>query len=72
MPYRYTNTRGVTYYLHQGTVMLTGSNVERPNYYFRKEPDAKAIDAVPDGYEIFEAPRSALPVLRKKAAAATA
>jgi hypothetical protein len=66
MAYQYTNTRGVTYYLHRGTVTLAGSDVARPNYYFRKEPDENAIDAVPEGYEIFEGPRSALPVLRKK------
>src|SRR5581483_4494293 len=59
MPYSYKNTRGVTYYLHQGTVKLAGSNVERPIYYFRKEPDEKAIDAVPAGYEVVEGARGA-------------
>ncbi len=66
MPYAYTNTRGVVYYLHQGTVTLAGSNAERPIYFFRKEPDEHAIDAVPTGYEIYEGPRGALPLLRKK------
>ena len=66
MPYAYINTLGVTYYLHRGSVTLSGSGAERPNYYFRKEPDANAIDAVPEGYEIYEGPRSALPVLRKR------
>lgn len=69
MPYSYKNTRGVTYYLHQGTVKLAGSNVERPIYYFRKEPDEKAIDAVPAGYEVVEGARGALPLLKKKSAA---
>jgi len=66
MAYAYTNTRGVVYYLHQGTVTLAGSNVERPIYFFRKEPDEQAIDAVPEGYEIYEGPRGALPLLKKK------
>lgn len=66
MPYAYTNTVGVTYYLHRGAVTLAGSAVERPAYYFRKQPDEHAIDALPDGYEVYEGPRSALPVLRKK------
>ena len=47
MPYAYTNTRGVTYYLHQGTVTLAGSHLQRPIYYFRKEVGDQAIDAVP-------------------------
>lgn len=66
MPYAYTNTRGVVYYLHQGTVTLAGSKLERPIYFFRKNPDEQAIDAVPEGYEIYEGPRGALPLLRKK------
>ncbi len=70
MPYTYVNTMGETYYLHRGTVRLAGSADERPSYYFRKEPDEHAIEAVPAGYEVFEGPHSALPVLRKKAPAA--
>jgi len=66
MPYAYTNTRGVVYYLHQGKVKLAGSNVERPIYFFRKEPAEGAIDTVPEGYEVFEGPRGALPLLKKK------
>lgn len=69
MPYKYTNSRGVTFFLHQGTVTLAGSNQQRPIYFFRKEATAQAIDAVPDGFEVFEGPRGALPLLRKKAAA---
>jgi len=69
MPYAYTNTRGVTYYLHERTVTLAGSNNLQRIFFFRKEPDAQAIDAVPEGYEIFEGPRSTLPLLRKKSAA---
>ncbi len=69
MPYSYKNTRGVTYYLHQGTVKLAGSNVERPIYYFRKEPNEQAIDAVPEGYEVVEGARGALPLLKKKSTA---
>lgn len=66
MPYAYRNTRGVTYYLHERTVTLTGSGARQTIRYFRKEPAEGAIDAVPDGYEIFEGARSTLPLLRKK------
>ncbi len=69
MPYAYTNTRGVTYYLHERTVTLAGSNNLQRIFFFRKEPDAQAVDAVPEGYEIFEGPRSTLPLLRKKSTA---
>ena len=72
MPYAYTNSRGVTYYLHQGTVTLTGSKVQRPIYYFRKEIGDQAIDAVPEGYEVVEGRRGALPLLRKKSTVGSA
>ncbi len=66
MPYAYRNTRGVTYYLHERTITLAGSNKQQTIRYFRKEPNEQAIDTVPEGYEIFEGPRSTLPLLRKR------
>jgi hypothetical protein len=72
VPYAYTNTRGITYYLHQNWVTLKGSATPRPVYYFRKEPSDNSIDAVPEGYEVYEGPRGALPMLRKKAGAGRA
>jgi hypothetical protein len=69
MPYAYTNTRGITYYLHQDWVTLKGQTAPRPLYYFRKQAGDQAIEAVPDGYEIYEGARGALPMLRKKAGA---
>lgn len=67
MPYAYTNTLGAIYYLHRRSTALRNSTVERPIFYFRRELDqAHAIDAVPDGYEIVEGPRGALPMLRKR------
>ncbi len=70
MPYAYENTRGVTYYPHQRTVTLAGSGARQTIFYFSKDP-AEALDAVPQGYEIYEGPRGALPLLRKKIAAPT-
>jgi hypothetical protein len=57
MPYAYTNTRGITYYLHQDWVTLRGHAAPRPVYYFRREPGEHAIEAVPEGYEIYEGAR---------------
>ena len=66
MPYAYTNSRGVAYYLHEGTVTLASSNMQRPISYFRKESGDQASDAVPEGYEVVEGRCGALPRLRKK------
>lgn len=69
MPYAYRNTRGVTYYLHERTVTLAGSGARQVIRYFRKEPTEEAIDAVPEGYEIYETARSPLPLLRRRSKA---
>jgi hypothetical protein len=49
MSVTYTNRKGDTYYLHQGT-----TKKGNPNYYFaKKEPDTP-VETIPDGYEIYE------------------
>jgi hypothetical protein len=53
-------------------VTLPGSKVQRPIYYFRKEIGEPALDAVPDGYEVVEGRRGALPLLRKKSTVGSA
>ena len=62
--YSFTNSKGITYYLHcQMTTLRNG--LVRPLYYFRKSIDSLlAIAAVPDGYEPSES-KTGLPVLKK-------
>ena len=56
---------GKTYYLHTKEVKLAGGRLQRI-YYFAGAESKEAIDAVPDGYEVFENKRTGLPMLRKK------
>jgi hypothetical protein len=48
---KYTNRKGKTYYLHQGT---TKNNKVR--FYFSQNTEGDLADAMPDGYEIYENP----------------
>ena len=62
----YTNSRGITYYLHGVDVTLKSGNGIQPTYYFGKTRNAsRAIWNIPDGYEVIESPRNAMPLLRK-------
>ena len=49
MPFTYTNRKGKTYILCQGTTK-TG----KPRYYFSPNPKDPVLDAIPEGYEIRE------------------
>jgi hypothetical protein len=49
MPVTYTNRKGRTYFLCQGTTK-TG----KPRYYFTREPNATLAQSIPEGYEIRE------------------
>ncbi len=49
MPVTYTNRKGVTYTLCQGTTK-TG----KPRYFFAREPRDTPVEAVPEGYRISE------------------
>jgi len=53
MPITYTNTKGKTYYLHQGTTK-TG----KPKYYFSLEREGQLAAAIPEGFEIYENPNA--------------
>ncbi|MFA7232245.1 MAG: hypothetical protein WC071_13315 [Victivallaceae bacterium] len=51
MPIKHVNRKGQSFYLHCGSTK-TG----KPKYFFSmKDPDT-AIDAIPDGFEIYENP----------------
>ena len=63
MPYSYTNSKGKTYILHTKNITLKGGR-EQTIYYFAKEAKEGALDAVPDGYEVFES-KNGLPVLKR-------
>ena len=53
MPITHTNRKGVIYYLHEGKTR-TG----KPRYHFSKDSEADLVDAIPEGYEIYENPNA--------------
>jgi hypothetical protein len=64
MAYAFTNSKGVTYYLHNRK-QAAASGKERVLYFFSKEVKDGAIDAVPQGYTVVEM-KTGLPVLKKE------
>ncbi len=56
---------GKSYHLHSKEAKLAGGRLQRI-YYFAGEAGENAIDALPEGYEVFENKRTGLPMLRKK------
>lgn len=63
MAYGFTNSKGVTYYLHTKRTMAA-SGKERVLFFFSKEIKEGALDAVPAGYNVVEM-KTGLPVLKK-------
>jgi len=63
MAYGFTNSKGVTYYLHTKK-QPTASGKERVLFYFSKEIKQGTLDAVPAGYKVVEM-KTGLPVLKK-------
>src|SRR6266566_2206739 len=53
VPITYTNAKGKTYYLHQGTTK-TG----KPKYYFSMESNGELAEFIPAGFEIYENPNA--------------
>jgi hypothetical protein len=64
MAYGFTNSKGVTYYLH-GKKSVTSTGKERQLFFFAKEVKEGAMDNVPAGYDVVEM-TTGLPVLKKK------
>ena len=60
---QYRNRVGKTYYLCEGK-----SKTGKPRYFFSSQQNGKgkAIDKIPDGYEIYEHPENTQVFLRKK------
>ena len=63
MAYAFTNSKGVTYYLHTRR-QPAASGKERVLYFFSKEVKDGAMDQVPQGYQVVEM-KTGLPVLKK-------
>jgi len=53
VPITYTNAKGKTYSLHQGTTK-TG----KPKYYFSMESEEHLAESIPVGFEIYENPNA--------------
>lgn len=66
MAFSYTNKKGQTYYLYTTNVQLRGGNRTQTIYYFSRQQKDGMLDAVPEGFEVVENPRTGLPVLRRK------
>lgn len=60
MPVTHTNRRGETYHLLQG-LTKTG----KPKYHVSRKAGPNTVDAIPDGYELFENPVDAIVYVRK-------
>ena len=56
---------GQDYFLHTKIVLLAGKRKQRI-YWFAKAKTKDALHQLPEGYEVFENPRTGLPMLRKK------
>lgn len=63
MAYAFTNSKGVTYYLHNKKSM-TSTGKERTLFFFSKEIKEGTLDSVPAGYMVVEM-KTGLPVLKK-------
>jgi hypothetical protein len=53
VPITHTNTKGKTYYLHQGTTK-TG----KPKYHFSMQSEGTLAASIPAGFEIYETPNA--------------
>lgn len=65
MAYAFTNSKGITYYLHYKDVNLKGGRTQRI-YYFARDIRPGALDEVPQGYQVIETERTGMPILKKK------
>lgn len=65
MAFSTTNSKGTTYYLHANK-RTSKSGKEITMYFFARDvrPE-KAVDSMPDGYELIEM-KTGLPALKKK------
>jgi hypothetical protein len=64
MAYAFTNSKGVTYYLHTKK-STTSTGKERTLFFFSKEVKDGTLDSVPDGYKVVEM-KTACPSSRRQ------
>jgi hypothetical protein len=64
MAYAYKNSKGQTYYLHGKEVTLQGGRKQQIFYFAREAKPGESLEAVPDGREVVENPKTGLPFLR--------
>jgi hypothetical protein len=64
MAYKFTNSKGVTYFLH-GKDRVTSTGKKTTLYFFSKEVKEGALNTVPAGYHVVET-ANGLPVLKKQ------
>lgn len=64
MAYRFTNSKGVSYYLHFKDVNLKGGRQQRI-YFFARDIRSGSLDNVPAGYKVVETERTGMPILKK-------
>lgn len=63
--FKYVTTQGKTYFLHGREQKLRNSKKSMTLYYFAKEVGANALAQIPEGREVFQNPRTQLPMLRR-------
>ena len=63
--FSYTNSKGVTYYLHTKQVTLRGGRIQPIFYFAKQEREADAVEKLPDGYMVVENPRNGFLTLKK-------
>lgn len=62
MVYKYTNSRGIDYFLHHHTVVAEDGK-ETTFYFFLKETQEGSLEDLPNGYAIGEMKGTQTPVL---------
>lgn len=65
MAYQHTNSKGVTYYLHQKDVTLRGGRQQRIFYFAKTEDPENSIEELPAGFEVKENPRNGFLTLKR-------
>ena len=53
MPITYTNAKGKTHYLHQGT-----TKTSKPKYHFSMQSEGTLAETIPAGFELYENPNA--------------
>ncbi|MGI8423863.1 MAG: hypothetical protein ACR2NO_07100 [Chloroflexota bacterium] len=64
MAFSYKNSKGQSYFLHGKEVTLQGGRKQQIYYFAREAKPGESLDAVPEGREVIENPKTGLPFLR--------